>query len=241
MATKLLFKGLIIIFLFSLSSCIDWADDNIEGNDDVETEVRNIAGIVEVQSWGNFDVYINLADTTTLRVEAEENLLRYIITEVSGQKLTIEEKDGYDLENNRPMRIYISTPNLEEVTLGGSGSIECDSLSGDSFKAELLGSGKIEFNNLTVDDIEALIAGSGEIELEGDGKNSEFEIEGSGDIRAINFVHEDSECKIVGSGNIYVYATEFLRARITGSGTIYYEGNPDINELITGSGDIRRY
>ncbi len=237
---RLLQALLFISFLYILPSC-DLGDDRIEGNDNTEIDVRNIATFDEIESLGDFDVYISIADSTTLRVEAEENLLNYIITDVDNRKLVIEEKDGYDLDNNEAMRIYVTTPSLDEVVLVGSGLIQCDSLSGEFFQAVLLGSGKIEFNNLIVTNVEAEITGLGDIELEGEGRVTDYEIDGGGDIRAINFVHEESESKIIGDGNIYVHATEHLRARIVGSGNIYYEGDPDVDESVTGTGDVRRY
>lgn len=241
MATKQLFNTVLFIaLLFLLPSC-DLGDDEIDGNDKVETEIRNIASFDEIESLGDFDVYITLADSTSIRVEAEENLLEYIETDVNNYKLVIEEKNGYSLDNNDPMRIYLTTPNLDEAVLAGSGLIQCDSLSGEFFQAVLLGSGKIDFSKVFVDNVEARITGSGDIELEGEGKVTDYEIEGGGDIRAIDFIHEDSESRIIGDGNIYVHATDHLRARIVGSGNIYYEANPDVDDTVTGTGDVRRY
>lgn len=238
---RILSACLFILSLIYFTSCDDIFDERVEGNSTLITKTREIYDFDEIANWGVFDVYVTLADSTSLMIEAEENLIPFIETYVSGQKFYVKEKEGYNLDNNKPIKIFLTTPNLEGAKLLGSGLIRCDSLSGDFFSAELLGSGNIEFYDVFVNDVEAEITGSGDVILSGEGVETEYTIIGSGNIRAIGFMHENSESTIAGSGNIYVYATDYLKATIPGSGYIYYEGNPVINENITGSGDVRKY
>lgn len=241
MTKQILSIALFILSLIYLTSCDEMFDERIDGNENLITKVRDISVFDEISNWGDFDVYITIADSTSLIIEAEENLIPFISTYVSGKTFYVKEKEGFNLANYKSMKIFITTPNLEGVKLLGSGLIYCDSLSAEFFSAELLGSGNIEFYNLYSDDIECEIAGSGDIILSGEGINTEYIITGSGSIRAIRFEHEDSESRIIGSGNIYVYANDYLDAVISGSGYIYYSGYPDIDKRITGTGDVRRY
>lgn len=242
MKTKKIISVLVmLITVVTFSSCDDMFDDPVEGDRNVITLTRDVSSYDEIISEGDFDVYITMGETTDLVIEAEENLIPFIVTKVRDNKLIIAEKNGYRLENNRPMKIHVTTPYLNEVEQIGSGDIICDSLSGDNLKLELIGSGRIEFLKLAVDDIEAEISGSGDIYLSGGGRISDFEVSGQGNIKAVNFLHEKSESKIVGDGNIYVNAINYLKATIVGPGDIYYEGNPEIDEHIAGSGDVRRY
>jgi len=242
MTTKRFFyAGLFLLSFIAFSSCDEMFDERIEGNRNVITTTREIPDFDEVVSAGNYDVYITIADSTSLRIEAEENLIRFIETYVSGRNLYIEEKDDYWLDNNKPMKLFLTTPSLDEILLTGSGKIVCDTISSEYLILKITGSGKIEFNKTYVDNMKAVLTGSGDIILSGKGLESEYNVTGSGSIRAIDFIHNDSESTITGSGNIYVYAIEYLKAVITGSGDIYYEGNPDITERITGTGDLRRY
>lgn len=235
-----------VIILFALltgfSSCDELFDERIEGNEVLTTKIRDISDFSEIVSLGDFNIYITQADSTSLRLVAEENLIPFIITKVSDNTLFIEEKEGFSLNSNLPINIYVSTPYLREVDLLGSGIIACDSLSGSYFDANLLGSGNIEFENLYMDKkVNANLEGSGHIILSGEGVETDYEILGSGSIKAIDFIHQESESFILGSGNIYVYAQDYLKAVISGSGNIYYKGDPEIDEHITGTGDVRRY
>lgn len=233
--------GLFILSLIYLSSCDEMFDERIEGNNTVVQKERAITTFDEVVSTGDFDVYVTIADSTSLRVEAEENLIPFIVTKVSGQKFYVEEKDDYRLDNNKPMKIFITTPNMEGVKLTGSGFIECDSLTTDFLSIEITGSGRIEYDNIDVNDVEAEISGSGDIVLSGVTNRSEFDITGSGSIRSLELYQNNCEAIITGSGNMYINVEDYLKAEITGSGNIYYLGSPIINDDITGTGEIRRY
>jgi len=242
MTTKQLFGFIILIIsTFYLTSCDEWYDERIDGNGTVVELERSISSFNELISIGNFDVYLTMADSTSLRIEAEENLLPYIITKVSGDKFYVEVKDRYSLDNNEPMNIYLTTPNLEEAILAGSGKIECDSITSNYLDLKITGSGRIDFDNVDVQDLGLEIAGSGDILLTGLADNGDFEITGSGSIRSLDLIQEECEARIVGSGNMYILVNDYLKAVITGSGNIYYAGHPIVDEYISGTGDVRRY
>ncbi|NOQ25844.1 MAG: hypothetical protein GQ564_10825 [Bacteroidales bacterium] len=242
MKTKqLLSAGLFILSLIYLSSCDELFEERIEGNNIVVTKVRTVAPFNEVISTGNFDVYITIADSSSLIIEAEENLFAFITTKVRGDKFYLEEKDNYRIDNNQAIKIFLTTPNIEGAMLTGSGFIICDSLTTDFLDLEITGSGDIEFNKLDLLEIDGQITGSGDITVWGTADRSEFTITGSGHIHGLDLLQNYCDALITGSGNIYVNVDEHLKALITGSGNIYYLGSPTIEQKITGTGAVRPY
>ena len=242
MTTKrLLSIFLFILSLFYLTSCDELFDERIEGNDIVITRDRTISSFDEVVCKGDFDVYVTIADSTSLTIEAEENLFPFIITEVRGEKFYVEVKDDYWLDNNEPMRIFVTTSDMEGAILAGSGKIICDNVTEDFLSLEITGSGRIEYSNIDVQDIDAEISGSGDILISGIADRGDFAITGSGSIRSLDLQQQDCEARITGSGNMYVNVDDYLKAVITGSGDIYYTGSPIVETHITGTGDVRRY
>jgi hypothetical protein len=236
-----LITGLFISSMFLILSCDDLFDERIEGNNVVVTKIRSVTSFDEIVSTGNFDVYFTVADSTSLIIEAEENLFPFITTRVGGERIYIETKDNYRLDNNEPIKIILTSPNMEGVVLTGSGFIVCDSLSTDYFSAELTGSGKIEFLNIDVTETDAEISGSGDITLSGTVNRSELLITGSGNIKTLDLYQKYCEATITGSGNIYTNVEDHLKAVITGSGNIYYTGNPIIDKTITGTGSVKKH
>ena len=238
---QLLSAGLFILSLIYLSSCDGLFEERIEGNNIVVTKVRTVTPFNEVISTGNFDVYITIADSTSLIVEAEENLFAFITTKVSGDKFYVETKDNYRIDNNKPIKIFLTTPNMKGAWLTGSGFIVCDSLTTDFLDLEITGSGDIEFTKLDLLEIDGQITGTGDIIVSGTANRSDFTITGLGQIHSLGLLQNYCDALITGLGNIYVNVDEYLKALITGSGYIYYLGNPTIEQEITVTGAVRPY
>lgn len=230
-----------MMLVLTMISCDDWLNDRIEGNSNVVSKTRDITAFNEVVSTGNFDVIITIADSTSLIVQAEENLFPFIMTTVRGQKFYAEIKEDYQLDNNQPINIFLTTPNLEGVILTGSGIIVCDSLTTDLLSTEITGSGRIEFSKVTAKDVIADIPGSGDIIISGETDRSEFYIPGSGSIQCLDLYQTDCYSNISGSGSIFTNVEDYLEVDISGSGNVYYIGTPEIDSHISGSGQVLRY
>ncbi|MCF8373755.1 MAG: DUF2807 domain-containing protein [Bacteroidales bacterium] len=234
---KIVLFGLLAITLLLANSCEDPWFNCIRGNGDVSEELRNVGDFSAIDSEGDFEVFVSIGPTTDVVVEAESNLLDYIETDVRNGKLTIDTRRNRCLRNEEPMRIFITTPHLNDIELDGSGFIECEGIVSSFLNVDLNGSGDIRLG-AEAEFIDADISGSGEIELWGTAHETEFKISGSGQIKSFDLISDKSFSTITGSGNIYVLAYDFLDVKITGSGNVYYKGNPGIHVNITGSGDL---
>lgn len=234
----------------------------VVGSGKVTSETREVSSFSAITLEGIGDVIITQADTTSLKIEAEDNLIPYFETSVSGSTLTIGIKDqyfGYNLHPTRPVKFYVSTPDLSAVTLAGSGNIITSDVTTSGFKASLLGSGNISNDTLkatsvdinlagsgnvslgtvTADSITSIIAGSGNITLAGEVTNQTARIVGSGDYRASSLQSQTAQVNVTGSGNSQIAVSDSLNVTILGSGDVSYTGKPSVNTTIAGSGHVR--
>ena len=226
----------------------------IVGNNQVETEQRQLVSFNKVDNEGTFNVYIRQDSIFSATVVAESNLIPHIRTIVSGNTLNIDTREN--LQNNVPMDIYITTPIIQGAYLSGSGYVYLDSLDTDYLEVVLSGSGRMN-GYTTTNQINTRISGSGNIDLEsytnicnpnisgsgdigltGESSSGSFTISGSGRINSYNFIQSDCIAKISGSGDMYLNVIENLDVNISGSGSVYYVGNPSLNVKITGSGQV---
>ena len=238
---KRILYSMFFVPFFTFTACEGIWFDCIEGNNNPAVIEREISQFDKIEVTGPFDVYITKADTFGLRIDAEENLIPEVDTRITGQKLIIETERGLCLRNNLPINIYVSTNNLKEARLTGSGLIQIDSVKYEYFTAKNTGSGDIEIDYLQTNKFTAKLTGSGEIEASGTATESEIEVLGSGNVRTINLLQNSCEALITGSGDTYVYVSGKLKATITGSGDIYYKGSPAVETNITGTGKVRKY
>lgn len=254
-------KTRILVFIglscLVFNSCFDWKDC-IDGNGDITSESRDVNGFSRLEVDGSFDVFITQGNNTSVMIEADENLMDYILTKTNDGKLEISTRRDRCFNTSHQVSVYVTTPDLTDIRLFGSGNVECEHLATSDIYLEVGGSGSIYLDYVTADHADANVEGSGYIECFADAATADLKVEGSGEIRmsgiadeadmlitgsglirANEFDVDDCFATITGSGDIYTLVSSFLDAKITGSGTIYYYGDPEeVREKITGSGDV---
>ena len=231
-----LFIGLGLIY-----SCRFIGGKKVRGNGNVETEQRSLPSFDGLTSFGAFDIIVKTGDKHSAVIEADENLMQYVITEVDGDKLKISTRKGYNLRPTSSLKVIVTAPHYNELSSHGSGNIQGEDLitSPDPVKLHLTGSGNINVD-MNAPSVNAQIAGSGNITVSGSSKEFSSSIHGSGDIRAGNLKAEDGDVEIAGSGNVEVYASNKLKVNIMGSGGVKYRGDAQINTNIAGSGSVTK-
>jgi len=224
-----------------LASCDNVFNKTIKGNGNLKTEERNINSADKIKSYGSFDIVIVQGNTTSVKVEADENLMDYIVTENENGALVIKAREHYNLRSDDPIKITVTTSELELIEVAGSGNVRGEGkfTGRDHLKISVAGTGDVNLN-VNTPEIDAHIAGTGNITLAGETRASKIEIAGVGDYNAENLMSEDVEIHIAGSGNTRVHAENKLDVHIAGSGDVFYKGNANISQDIAGSGKISK-
>lgn len=235
---KTLKFSLILVTLLLLQSCIkDVICEHGVGEITEETRILNEFNRIKNNISGN--VYISQGQKQSLVIKAQQNIINEIETNVSNEELEIEfdrcigPNDGID--------IYITIPEIQKVTLSGSGNIYLDGrINLSVLYLDVEGSGSINANDLYLSEyLNTRIIGSGDIHISGTGvPQMRSLILGSGNINAFEFKSSDNTAIIEGSGSCYLYVTNRLEIDILGSGSVYYIGNPQIKSEVIGSGGI---
>lgn len=239
------FKTTLLAFTFiafSQSACAQWGSDNIKGNGNIKTEKRTVKEYDQIKVSGSFDAFLVAGTEGKITIEAEENLLPYIITENKGSALIIKTENGTNLRPSRNKKILITVPfeDIEEVSLAGSGDVmNKDLITAARFETSVTGSGDVVLE-VNADHIEGSVAGSGDLTLKGRAKSVKLQVAGSGDIHASELKTTDAEANVAGSGDIRMYCDGGeLKARVSGSGDIRYSGTPSREDTkVSGSGSI---
>jgi hypothetical protein len=239
MKTKIIAASLLVgVFCFTMFSCDSY--HRVKGNENPVVENRSISGFDQVNASSDFQVEIYYDSIFNVAVNAEENLIHYIKTDVSGNVLHIGVKNHCNLDPNYPIIVRVYLPVLTATHLSGSGSISVDTFNVEQLDADISGSGNISIISYT-HRITASVSGSGEFNLSGTSDEADFDISGSGDIRSLNLMTKNCSAKISGSGNIYTSVSDLLDVNISGSGDVYYSGSPVIDISISGSGSVVHY
>ena len=212
----------------------------ITGNGNIVTQDRHLERFDGIKASGSIDVEVTDDANQSVKVEADDNILPYIVTDVEDGMLNVHLRSN-NVFHNIHVKVYVSSTSLSGLYVTGSGSITSKNTLKDNQQIEckLSGSGNIDAM-LDAPRVIASIGGSGIIKLQGRTKDFIASITGSGDLKSKSLLSENAEIKVTGSGSAHVFASVSLTANVTGIGDIYYSGNPPSPAIHkTGSGSVR--
>lgn len=213
--------------------------ETVRGSGSVMAEERSVEGVRRVEMASIGDLAIEIGDEERLAIEAEENLLPYIESNVSGGKLTLETRRGVSIDPNEPIRYTLIVTTLEEITVSGLGDVQAPHLETRRFRVRIPGSGNVKIASLSADELDVQINGLGDVTVEaGQVDEQELDINGSGKYDARELESTRADVSISGAGSATLWVREMLRIRISGAGNVRYLGDPSVDQEISGAGSV---
>jgi hypothetical protein len=213
----------------------------VRGSGNVVTEERQVGDFTRIELSGMGDLEIETGDRPALRIEAEDNLLPLIETEVIGDTLRIGFKDNSYPRPTRSIRYFLTVVSLEALDASGLGNIKAPDLQAERFTIAISGGGDIVLASLEAETVEIDISGLGNLEIGGgEAANLEVDISGGGDLDSENLQVQEADISISGLGSATVRVSDLLRADISGGGSVRYYGNPTIDEQVSGLGQVEK-
>ena len=253
-----LFSPLIILTLVSLA-CQVAIPTIVNGSGILDTETRDVSNFDAISLENMGDVYIEVGNTERLTIEAEDNLLPLLTSEVKNGVLKLDVVRGRNIDPTKPITYNITVKDLENITLAGSGviysapleadrmtvmlagsgNIELEEVTSTDFKVTIAGSGNITVDEIVTESVDATINGSGDIQIAGVAPKQKLDVFGSGSYLAGDLQADTIDINIAGSGSVTVWVMEHMNATVNGSGNISYYGRPTIDHTDNGSGTLR--
>lgn len=217
MEKKILFIAILVLTLSACTFTISYD----EGSGVIANETRQVSNFDEVAFTGIGTLYITMGDEELLEIEAEDNILPRIETQVRGNRLEINfDSDQWEnlIRPTEPIRYFLSVRSLKEVNLSGLGDVQIEEIEADRLVLTLSGAGKIEVSGVATDQV-INVTGAGAYD--------------GGDLRS-----ERIDVNLSGAGSATVWATEFLDVNISGLGNVRYYGDPELRQTVSGLGSL---
>ena len=211
---KLATLAALALILLLLNGC-HWV--GVNGNGNIKTDSRSVGNFTILETDGAFTINW-VPGPASLKITTDSNLLEYIRTDVSGDRLHIEWVKP--LKGTHGIKIEIASPALTRVTLNGAVRLSATNLAGSEFYLDANGATKATLTG----NVNAMSA----------------ELNGASKLEANGLVTRAMELSISGAGKAEVNATEVLKVSISGAGKVVYSGNPTVSKQISGAGSVRQ-
>jgi hypothetical protein len=206
----------VVVVLGNVGDRATPSDSSTRGSGVSATEHREVTRFASVELAGSNTVVVHAGAPLSVAVSGDDNLVGRVTTVVRRGRLVVDNVGSFTTK--APMRVVVSAPSLDGVTLDGAGTVTVDGVIGANFDAELAGDGTLAISG-TVQRVTALLAGAGTLNLH-------------------DLIATDGTARLEGTGTIRVHATATLDAALTGTGTILYSGAPAVTVHNTGTGTV---
>jgi hypothetical protein len=195
-----------------------------------------------VEVHGAIDVFVSQGELKPVKIETDENLLKYVEIEQHGETIVIKNKEGFNLRPTQKIKVYVSSPEYRSLEVSGACNIIGQTkLTGhEPLGLSVSGAGDIKME-VEAPKVTADISGSGTIDLKGQTKDFDLGLSGAAKARCFDMMAENTEVDISGAGSADVYASVKLDADVSGAGSVKYRGGAaQVNQHVSGAGSVKK-
>lgn len=240
MTTIARFAIAIILAVLSSSCMMDMNfGSGVKGNGEVVEESRDVTeDFTAVMASEGLDVYVTQADDFKIRVEADENVIDLIGTDIKNGKLKI-----HAIKNigRATKKIYVRLPVITALEansgadLLGDGLIEAEKIQLDA------NSGADIRLELVADQINADCSSGAGIRLSGQANILYADASSGSNIKAIEMETKVCRANASSGADINVKVLDELTADASSGADIRYSGDPQVETRKSASGSVHKY
>lgn len=232
--------------LFSLLACnvvnVDFGRETLRGSGDVITETRQVAGFDRISLSGIGELTLTLGDQESLEVEAEDNFMEYIQTEVRGSTLHIgiDAPPTTNFQPTRTIKYRLTMKEIVGIEVSGAGDIKAGEIVTTDLDVESSGAGNVVIDTLEAEFLSISLSGAGDLDIRGgEVSRQKVDISGAGTYKASDLECQVADVLISGAGRATLWVTETLDVDISGVGSLEYYGQPTVTQDVSGVGSVK--
>jgi len=189
----------------------------IAGSGVRKTEKRDLKSFNAIDTTGAYEIDVTCQKPASFEIEADDNILPLIKTEVRDGILFVSNDQPY--HSSKPVTLRMTLPELNSVSSHGAGQINIADANSSDLKIESTGAASV------------VAAGAA--------KSVTISSSGAGKIDTSNLRAEKARVDVNGAASVDVYASEQLDVNVSGVGHVSYSGNPKVvNKHVSGIGSV---
>jgi hypothetical protein len=192
------------VFGFTLPTVNFSIFSGIKGSGVAKIEKRDVRDFKKIDVSGIINVEVVAQKDFSVEVEADDNLLEHIRTEVQGDTLKLYTKDRVSPKTK--IRVIIAMPDLTGADLSGVSKLNASNIKTESFKLDVSGASKIE--------------------ISGEAQDLNIDVSGASKINAEELKVAKANVDVSGASHITVNATEEVKVEASGASKVNYVGEP---------------
>src|SRR5215813_1694313 len=211
--------GTLILLLGALAGCHFHMGETVDGSGLRKSEKRDLGSFTAIHTEGAFSVEATTQKPASFEIEADDNILPLIKSEVRDGVLFLKAEKNYN--SRQGVLVRITAPDLTKV--------------------EATGASKFRILGIKNDQFEVSSTGASTIVASGDTKNLEIHSTGAGLVDTHSLHAAKASVSSTGAAKVDVWASDELDANVTGVGQVTYSGDPKVvNKHTAGAASVTK-
>jgi len=209
----------LMMLLASLSGCHFDHFGTVAGSGVRKSEKRDLPSFHAINTEGAFSVEATSQKPASFEIEADDNILPLIQTNVRNGVLYLKTEKGYN--SSKGVFVRITVPDLSMIEATGASKFRVQGLKNDKFEVHTTGASTIA--------------------VSGESQSVEIHTTGAGLVDAHNLRAAKANVSSTGAAKVDVYASEQLDANVSGIAHVTYSGDPKVvNKNTTGAATVAK-
>jgi len=229
-----------LVLLFTTTSCFVDGMTGIRGSRVVVSEDRSINSDFEsIKVQQGINLYLTQGNSTELSVEADDNIMDLLMTEVNNNELKIYfEKNVYKA---KARNVYLTTNDISKIRASSgamvksentltANTLDLDASSGSSMKIYV-----------NADEVISECSSGADIDVFGKTESFSARASSGSSIDADELESQNAIAKASSGANIDLHVSEKLTAKASSGGDIDFSGNPkEVNKNTSSGGSVSK-
>ena len=216
----------LVTVVLLLAGCTIPFGTRINGSGPAVTKDFDLAGFTAVATGSAFQVEITRAETYSVAVTVNENLVERLDVSVSGGTLRIYLKPNVGSVGNATLKAKVTMPELNGLDLSGASRTTVTGFNSNmALNTEVSGASTLR-GDLTCGNAQLDASGASKVELRGSAYDLKVKASGASTVDLSNFTSRNTVVDASGASHVSVAASGSLDVEASGASTVRYTGEP---------------
>lgn len=244
--------GLILLVSAAITACRGMrlgplSSEVVKGSGKVIEESRNVNNFHAVNLATLGDMTIQVGNKEELRIQAEDNILPLLTTQVENNRLVIGNEPNANIQPTQPIKYFLTVKQIDDISASSLGNITAPDLEAEALTIHLTSAGNITLGALKAHRADLRLTSMGDLQIAGlTATTLNATINGAGDIRIDGGEVKDQEIELTSMGNYLAGKVNSFKSEpepMTGKVSIKTSGsgNAELGEINTDTLDVKAH
>ncbi len=228
-------KIAILLFVLITSTSCMFDGFGIKGNRNVVSEDRKItSNFTEIKVSQGIQVFLTQGNDIEINVEADENIIDLLITEVNGDVLKIY--FDKNVSRAKAKNVYLTVDKITRIKVSSGAHVKSEgTIRAKTLKLSSTSGSGLKLN-LNATEVICSTSSGADVKLTGTTESFSGSASSGSHIDADDLLSKTSKAKVSSGAGISLHASEELNAKASSGGSISYKGNPTVLNKSKSSG-----